>query len=189
MKTKTLLAAVICIVLALLASGTLAYFTQESEIVHNVITTGTIDVELIETGEDGRPFEDIDGAMPGGSYAKEVTVNNTGTADAYVRVKVDMSIELANGEEGDVLLLGLIGLDTTNWEYKDGYYYYKEALKPGETTPPLFTGVSISEQMDNPYQNCTISVDVSAQAVQVANNGDSATAALGWPASAIPMPG
>ena len=35
--------------------------------------------------------------------------------------------------------------------------------------------------MTDEYQNCTVEVVVYAQAVQVANNGDSATAAAGWP--------
>jgi len=36
--------------------------------------------------------------------------------------------------------------------------------------------------MGNEYQNCTVSVDVSAQAVQVANNGADVLEAKGWPA-------
>ena len=35
--------------------------------------------------------------------------------------------------------------------------------------------------MGNEYQNAEATVDVTAQAVQTANNGDSALTAKGWP--------
>lgn len=66
---------------------------------------------------------------------------------------------------------------------KDGYYYYKEALKPGEVTAPIFTAVTFKPEMGNEYQNATATVDVSAQAVQTANNGDTVMDAKGWPNS------
>lgn len=74
-------------------------------------------------------------------------------------------------------------LNTTDWTEKDGYYYYKEALKPGEVTAPIFTAVTFKPEMGNEYQNATATVDVSAQAVQTANNGDTVMDAKGWPNS------
>ena len=37
--------------------------------------------------------------------------------------------------------------------------------------------------MGNEYQNAAATVDISAQAVQTANNGTSALTASGWPAA------
>jgi len=42
----------------------------------------------------------------------------------------------------------------------------------------VFSGVN----MTNEYQNCTIEIDVDAQAVQTANNGSSVLEAAGWSA-------
>lgn len=180
MKRKLLIIALCMVLLTMSVAGSLAYFSEQSEIVHNIITTGSVDLELIEEDGQGNPFEDVEGAMPGGSYGKVVTIRNTGTAAFYVRIRVDKSIEKADGTAGDASLISL-DINTEDWTLKDGYYYYNEALAPGEETAPLFTEVSISGDMDNDYQNCRISVDVSAQAVQSANNGDSALTAKGWP--------
>lgn len=74
-------------------------------------------------------------------------------------------------------------LNTTDWTKKDGYYYYSKPLKPGEVTAPIFTAVTFKADMGNEYQNATATVDVSAQAVQTANNGDTVMATKGWPNS------
>lgn len=63
----------------------------------------------------------------------------------------------------------------------DGYLYYKDPLKPGETTEPIFTTVTFDVAMGNEYQGATATVDVLAQAVQTAHNGDTVMDAQGWP--------
>lgn len=70
----------------------------------------------------------------------------------------------------------------TNWtSMTDGYFYYNTALAAGATTEPLFTGVSYSVDLGNDYMNAVVTIDVSAEAVQVANNGSSFDTATGWP--------
>lgn len=185
MKAKKLLIiALAALVLCFAVGATIAYFTQESEVVRNVITTGNIDIKLIETGANGGEFKDIDGALPGQTYTKVVTVKNTGNNDAFVRIFAGTRITLAGGGKGDASLVTL-DFNTDKWELKDGAYYYKEALKPGQTTEPLFTKAAVSEKMGNDYQDCKIEVLVAAQAVQVAHNGSSAVDAAGWPADAV----
>ncbi len=187
MKRKALTAAVITIFLSLLTYGTIAYFTAE-DLAHNVITTGSIDIELYEwaDGEKTEPFPEdgISGAMPDTEVTKIVEVKNTGNNAAYVRVKVAKSIELAVGGSGDVNpdLVGL-NINSTYWTYQGGYYYYNEPLEPGDTTAePLFTSVSFDKSMGNLYQSASVNIDVLAFATQVANNGSSALTANGWPA-------
>ena len=48
MKKKMYVIAAILVVLAILGSGTLAYFTTRV-VTHNVITSGDIDIQLVET--------------------------------------------------------------------------------------------------------------------------------------------
>lgn len=186
MKKKLLAVAIIAICLSLLAYGTLAYFTAEG-IAHNVITTGDIDIELQEWADEAKttpfPADGVSGVMPGTDVTKIVEVKNTGANAAYIRVKVDKEIVLSEGTEGtpDAALMK-IDFDETYWTPgEDGFYYYRNALEPGAVTEPLFASVSFDSSMGNLYQNSTAKVDVTAYAVQVANNGDSAAEANGWP--------
>ena len=185
-KKIILLSALAVLVLAAAAvAGSLAYFTAE-ETAHNVITTGGVDVQLNEWSDDGEemvPFEDITGVMPGVEISKIAEAENTGASAAWVRMRADVYILLAEDREGTVdLSLVSIDFNTADWTYQDGWFYYNAPLEPGEVTAPLFTTVRFDEQMGNLYQNSTAFVDVELQAVQTANNGGSATEAAGWPA-------
>lgn len=181
--------AALCTVLACLsivASGTLAYFTA-SETAHNVITSGGVAIQLHEFSERGNeelvPWQDVDGVMPGAEISKIVTVENTGASDAWVRVKVDKTIILADGDKGNPEMMKL-DIKEAFWTEQGGYYYYNKPLAPGETTPPLFTIVTFDPKMGNEYQGSTAHIDVKADAVQVANNpveGNNVLDAQGWP--------
>ena len=192
MKRKIAFLAVLTICCVIIGSGTLAYFTDSAQ-VHNVITSGEVNITLVETttdklDENGKPtaFENVSGVMPGMSISKIAQVSNTGASDAYVRVAVDKVIQLAAGVAGTPDA-GLVSIDfnTTDWTYQEkdgiGYYYYNQVLKPGELTVPLFTTVTFNKSMDNLYQGSSVEIDVAAYATQVANNGASALEAAGWP--------
>ena len=183
MKKKILLVTAVVICLAIAATGTLAYFTAE-DMAHNVITSGGVEIAVQEWADENKqtPFENLEGIMPGMTVTKIAEIKNTGASDAWVRVKVEKSIKLKGKGTPDTGLVEL-ALNTADWTEKDGYYYYKEALKPGEVTAPIFTAVTFKADMGNEYQNATATVDVSAQAVQTANNGTSALTASGWPAA------
>ncbi len=188
MKRKLLFLASAVICLSIAATGTLAYFTGEYRQT-NVITTGSVDIALQEWGdeEETEPFVDPSGVMPGTDVTKIPEVVNTGSSAAWIRVKVEKKILTGGKEEAPAdeveKLIGL-DIDTEAWTYRDGYYYYKSELEPDASTTPVFTKVSISKDMDNAFKNAQIKVDVAAEAVQVANNGESAVTAAGWPTSA-----
>lgn len=184
MKRKLLILSVLAICIATLAAGTLAYFTSEGK-AHNVITTGGVEIAVQEWAdvEKTKPFEDLTGVMPNTTVTKIAEIKNTGASDAWVRVKVEKSIKLQGEGTPDTALVEL-NLNLTDWTLgEDGYLYYNKALKPSEVTEPLFTTVTFNVTMGNEYQNATATVDVSAQAVQTANNGDTVMDAKGWPNS------
>lgn len=185
-KWKIIALSTVLACLSIVASGTLAYFTA-SETAHNVITSGGVDIRLHEFSERGNeelvPWQDVDGVMPGAEISKIVTVENTGASDAWVRVKVDKTIILADGDKGNPEVMKL-DIKDAFWTEQDGYYYYNDPLAPGETTPPLFTIVTFDPKMGNEYQGITAHIDVKADAVQVANNpveGNNVLDAQGWP--------
>lgn len=187
-KRKLFSLAIIAMCLSIVGTGTLAYFT-DSTTAHNVITTGNIDIELIETKADGSTFTDVIGVMPGTSVSKIVEVKNVGDNAAWVRVNVDKEINLRSGEAGDADAYLSIDYNTgngdTQWTKDGSYYYYNQALAPNSKTSPLFRKVLFSANMGNEYQNSTAQVYVYAQATQVDNNGTTALTADGWPSKSV----
>lgn len=172
--------------LAVLATGTYAYFTAE-ETAYNVVTTGFLHMDLVEetTGGEPWPEEGITGVMPGTNVDKVVYVENLGSVPFYARVAMENIIIPAEGVEAELSFEHItLDLNTEQWQEQDGYYYYYRALEPGEKTEPLFTKVSFAPAMGNEYQNATVEVYVLAQAVQSANNGSDPLTALGWSESA-----
>lgn len=179
MKRKLLILSVLAICIATFAVGTLAYVSSEVT-THNVITTGGVDIELLEWADEDEtiPFEKVSGVMPDTSVTKIVRVENKKekSAEAWIRVKVEKKIELSKANEAakgvtpDTSLVKL-DINEADWELQGDYYYYKHPVKPGETTSPLFKNVYFDKTMDNAYQNAEAIVSVYAQAVQTANNG------------------
>lgn len=181
MKRKLLILSLLVILAALTAAGTLAYYTDSAR-THNVITSGKVNIDLLEWADEARtkPFKDKQGVMPGTKVTKIVEVKNTGTGAAFLRLYVEKNVYGADEERKDSELVSL-NFNDTDWTYSDGYYYYNRPLEPGKTTEPLFTTVTFDPLMGNEYQNATAHVKVIAYAVQSANNGDSPQAAKGWP--------
>lgn len=204
-RKKTLAIAVVACCLALFAGGTWAYFTDDAK-AHNVVTSGGVDIEIVEktllnNEEYDFPEGGISGVMPGAEVSKIVSVRNVGPAEAWVRVKVDRAlfakgtaeklplvIESAGGDAADgagkVDLLSFVTKD--GWtDGGDGWFYWNEPVAPGASTGVLFDEVLFSKLMPNAYQGCTARVDVLAQAVQTANNPAPAggvAGVQGWPA-------
>ena len=124
------------------------------------------------------------------AYGTVAYFTATGTAhNVLVRVKIEKTVEPA-----DAAVTGLdtkyVGLNyhTENWvDGGNGFWYYKEPLMPGATTPNLFDKVTFSKDMGNEYMNCKFNIIVSAQAVQSDNNGiadgQDVRNVVGWPAN------
>lgn len=189
MKKRIFAVAVVLISLSVLAATTIAYFT-DSDIARNVITSGGIDIQIIEQQlVDGKlveyPNEPIP-VMPSSTVSKIVSVQNT---DEPAWIRAGYTVTVYDAEEKAMLipaeeLAKVIGIapNTAAWTQKDGWWYHNTAVAAEEMTEPLFEEVVFSgPHMDNKYQNCTVVIDVTAQAVQTANNGTSVLEALGWP--------
>ena len=196
----------LCIVVALLAiagMGTLAYFT-DSGTAHNVITTGKIDITLndktIEAGvEVDFPEDGVFGVMPTETVDKIVSVTNSGVNDAWVRIRIEPAIFAADGSKLPIYFTDKSGTETPAFVIwltgsekwicgADGLWYYTESLAPGKTTDILFDKVTFAATLGNEYQNCTATIDVTAEAVQTVNNpipaGGTVEDIPGWPVEA-----
>lgn len=204
MKKKLFSLSVIVICLAIMGYGVIAYFTDVT-IAHNVITSGGVDVEIVETQTGSGPslVEGISGVMPGGEVVRTVTVENQEkSSESWIRVwlniaiteqgdpilnptvkNLPLSVKNALGEDVDVVTLDI---SPENWILgDDGYYYYKSSVEPEHSTAPLFTTIRFATEMGNEYQNCKVLIDISVEAVQTANNpipdGGDVTDIVGWP--------
>ncbi len=132
MKKKIALLTILGIFACLTSFGTsYAYLTAYNESV-NEFTVGATLVEVQE--EFAAPKE----LKPGMTFKKKPSVYNSGNLPCYVRIRADFSTSKAQE-------FCTLDMNTTDWELStDGYYYYKELLEPEQSTPPLFTTVSIS---------------------------------------------
>ena len=193
MKKKVFAASVFLLCLAIMAGTTMAYFTA-SDTAHNVITSGNVDIQLVEKQDRNGTLVDypdgpITGILPGESVSKIVTVRNTGTGDAWVRVRVEKTVELdrkfaPEGTAADPELM-VLDFNDEDWTQIGQWHYYRKPLTFGKSTEPLFRKVTFAPEMDNPYQACTANVIVHAQAVQSKNNplpaGGDFSKIPGWP--------
>ena len=189
MKRRFAYCAILCMLVSLVMNSTLAYFTAE-ETARNVITSGGIDIQVVErqqTDDGLKPYPtDPIQVMPGSEVSKIVSVQNLDDP-AWVRMAYSVTVVDADGTErsltsAEVQQFMAVNADTANWTYKDGWWYYADALTTGEESKPLFTEVTFSGSgMGNAYHNNTILIDVMAQAVQQIHNGETVMGAAGWP--------
>lgn len=186
MKNKLLVFGAIVCLAAILAAGTLAYFTDDV-VTHNVITSDAVDIDIVEKtlNEKGDlidwPDKGVSGVMPDTSVIKQVSVKNLSlTQTAWVRVKLNCTIN-----DGALPSENMVEYEIREgWTLdEDGYYRYEKPVAPNTSTPLIIEKVTFAKEMGNEYQNCTAILTVDAQAVQYRNNehGDDVMKVPGWP--------
>lgn len=181
-KVKLLLIALAAIFMTYFTQDTLAYYSTIGTAT-NVVTSGDIQLIIHEQTADGSAFPQ-EGVyiIPGDIVSKQVTVENVCTHPFYLRVK------LVNGINSDVLSpedVFKINLNEKDWTLgEDGFLYFNGILEPGQITPAVFTQVEIvGGKVDQHYIGKTLTLTVTAQAVQSQNNpAEYPWEASGWPA-------
>lgn len=180
MRRKVALgAAAVALIGTLAVGGTLAWFT-DTETATNVVTTGNVDISILEKGDGQDEYEVEDDAglelagpyVPGAEIGKAVKIKNTGANSAYIRVLVEF--ENLPGEEEPEL-----NFDTTDWIKEGSYYYYKTSVEKDAETTDLFTTVTIPAAWDNSATDKSdINIKLTAEAIQSEHNGNSAVEAF-----------
>ena len=115
--------------------GASAYFT-DAEIQNNQIDIGSVTTEVLED------FPDPGEPSPGSRITKVVRIRSTGESDCAARVQV-----LFSDSEAEQICTP--DYNTGDWEYEEGWWYYRHVLHTGDVTEPLFTNVSISPDADD----------------------------------------
>lgn len=183
-KKKIIAMMALVIVIAILGTGTLAYFTTKA-VVHNVITTGGVGITLVEDFPNADENNKLEGAMPGGEYRKAVKVRND-EEEAWIRVRVTITADKGENPLTVTEIDFNEGTGETQWTKSGDWFYYNSAVAKGGETSYLFEDVAFAgAEMGNEYQNATFTIEVDAQAVQSANNppqvADDVTTVQGWP--------
>lgn len=177
-KGYLLLCLSLAVVFVISAAGaTLAVWRKVGTSDH-VVNTAAVTGQIIEQ------YEGAEEIYPGSTTEKVVNVQNTGTADCVVRIRVEKAWGTERDESGDLVADEslstdniLISYNTGYWLYdkEDGYFYYKGVLKPGETTAaPLFEEFTIDGLATGPeYAGRTADIWVKMECVQAAFGGPS----------------
>lgn len=182
-KIKCAAIALVAIALTFFSQNTLAYYSTISSAV-NVVTSGSIQFIIRETTDQGTEFPQ-EGVyiVPGDVVSKKVSIESDCDHPFYLRVKLVSGVNAQELSAEDCFKLDI---NEEYWELHDGWYYYKQAVEPGERTQDVFSHVEIvGSKVDNSYLGKTLLLTVDAQAVQSENNAitDGKTyTASGWPA-------
>ena len=156
-------------------------------------------VNTVKIGEDKasitETFSEPDKQTVSDTFTKSVQVKNTGSADCFVRVFLELSdSRLADGK----VKLSADGTSFVTWEqFKasppedwefvscednalDGNFYYKKTVAPGSSTPPLIS--KIKTAYDSVYDISDFEIIVYSETVQTVETDTSGTvyAASDW---------
>jgi len=160
---RKLLTALLCLMLAAGPFGVNAYLSARAD-VQNDFTIGLVTSEIVEE------FDPPSAVTPGNIIPKTVRIRNTGLTDSYARVQVLFS---------DSRMEALCSLDynTAAWTFSssDGWWYLDAPLAPGETSPALFTAVTVSSSAD-PDTIVPFEIQIRQESIQSAGRASFAEA-------------
>lgn len=182
-KIKIAVVALVAAVFAFIGQPTLAYYQTVGKAT-NVVTSGSIQLIIHEKTDQGTAFP-TEGVyiVPGDVVSKEVSIENDCTHPFYLRVKMVYGTTAQDLSPEECLKLNI---DSEHWQLHEGWYYYKNIVNPGETTPNVFSHVEIvGSKVDTGHICKTLTLTVKAQAVQSEHNpieGGNTYTASGWPA-------
>ena len=118
-------------------------FNTDLAIFNNLFGVASYEAEYVET------FESPENWQPCQEIPKTVIVTNKSNTNMAVRISYDEYWRAKDGttelplQKDGVTLAVIIFQNESDWELKDGWYYYKNELAPGESTSSLFKAVKL----------------------------------------------
>lgn len=186
-KKKQLTIVILIAIVIVISAVFAAVYSNKS--VKNNFVPAQVSVSVIENDEVVSTKNEL--PFGNGNAEKRVQIKNSGTgsnsADEYVRVCIFPKFVNSSNEDIEIFIpytipetitdtVFTIGdvtftLDnnwTDNWLYIDGYFYYKDSLSPGDTTPNLLVSVSMDTDKLNSYRDmgALLRVSILADAIQ-----------------------
>lgn len=152
-KKSLVLMASILLILAISVGGTLAYLATHTGNVKNTFTPATPDTEITET---------LTGAVK-----SNVAVKNNGEVDMYIRARYFV-VWRHNGQivtKPDNVSITITPPTDTQWvEGADGYWYYPDAVAPGNSTSNLIDKAEVKGLQE--VDGYTVDLEILSQAIQ-----------------------
>lgn len=176
MKNKiALLATAAVIASMIIVGGTLAFFTDKGE-AKNVITIGDVKITLTEPKFEALTSGrlEVDNIKPADRITKDPTITNTGSNDAYIRCKVNVSGFTVDNQDTlatrRVQVLKGLNINPKDWvACSDGYLYYQRQLPTaahGDNRVTLFDTFEVPKGWGNETVNQKFQISISAEAIQ-----------------------
>lgn len=180
MKKKILTAALAVALLAIMVSGSLAYFTAQDKVT-NTFTIGSVAIEIWENNQPTDkdtvvfkkpllPVVDMDKLTDDPGYAaKVVKVENTGENAAYIRTHIAIPTALigylelkvnTNGWTFNGTLAGSSTVKVGDIGYTVFTYDYQSAVEPNGFTAELLQGAYLKSEVDIKDNPATASADL-----------------------------
>lgn len=163
MKKKVLVIALAVALIAIVVSGSLAYFTAHDEVT-NTFTIGSVEIEIHENGAAtpdavkplGQLIPIVNTATPDAdaNYRnKVVDVKNTGKNAAYIRTHIAMPTDLINYLQLDMTPAGwstpvITTANQAGVDYTVFTFDYLTAVEPGDFTSELMQGAYLKSNVD-----------------------------------------
>lgn len=149
---RNLIAAAAALIMAA-AGVTVAFIITGTNELQNTFTPGNISCEVNETFN--------------GNVKNDVTVKNTGNADAYMRAEIIVTWQDADGNVfGSTPVQGTDYTMTlgNGWTSSGGYYYWPDRVSPGSSTGNLIdTAQETAGHTPDGYHLC---IEILASAIQ-----------------------
>ena len=166
MRAKTwkalIVAALAVVILTAAVGGTMAWLSTKTQDLTNTFVPAKVTCKVVEPGW-----------VNGTSATKSnVSIQNTGTTDAYIRAMIVANWCTAADTNGKTKVVApyavnashFPGLPGSDWvKHTDGFYYYTKPVAPDQTTSMLFTKC---EQGTVPEGADHLEVNIICQAVQ-----------------------
>lgn len=159
-KKWSLLLVSMLLIAAVAVGSTVAYIVTSTNALENVFNPTKITVDVDEKFENG--------------VKSDVTIQNTGTTDAYIRAQIIVTWKDANGNVAatkpvlgtDYTYTMELNLTDNGWfQGSDGFYYFSKSVAPNDKTGVLITeckkmnGATVPEGYD-------LSVEIIASGIQ-----------------------
>lgn len=187
---KYLLLAALFIVIAMTAVSQSLLFSIYTTTADNVITYGSVKVQVIENTLDAEgneiPLTTFAITDLGSNSAPDriVYAKNTGDHPIYVRAMLRMNGTRSDGSEFELTNDYVdYAINHNDWTLEsDGWYYYRDALNPGMTSEELMTQVIFNiEKLAQDYSCSDLTLKIYISAVQSEENSTNVFDAEGWP--------
>lgn len=140
-KKPLILAAAMVAAIGITIAGALAYFTDTTPGIVNLFTPTQVKTQVNETFTN--------------NVKSNVKIQNTGTIDGWIRAKVVITWQDANGNVYSQLPEAgkdyTIAYNSTDWlKGSDGFWYYPTPVAPNGETGVLITSCSLTDEPTTP---------------------------------------